>query len=575
MADISKIVTPDGLQYDIRAGGIPYGEVDSTSTSTAFTATVPGITELTDGTCVLLKNGVVTSASGFTININGLGAKNVYNNMAAATAETTIFNVAYTMLFVYDSTRDADGGWICYRGYNSDTTTGREEYYYLRPYAGQAIYRYKYLMEGEDGRFYPITTTNQSSATQVTKTPTTVGLRPWKIWYYTGTATVSAGAAFGAQTVQPSYYNTTAVYNFNASTGTYAYIFLQGSYNKDTDLFTLDTGSNYYKFVRYNTAINWASAGLTSGKYYILLGSTYSTTNYVQLFNVNPFYYFDGTRLIPVERKVTKDLIAESIPTKTSDLTNDSGFLTTETDPTVPAWAKASTKPTYTASEVGAIERAFLPIEIEDNCPKTIYNIYVNGSVAMLLDMTGTNIRFPHFATKATYGLEAIYAQVINGATDFTQANARAFVIAGLDMSTASVKLVSVYSGVVYTVNLQDTGSGLIGTFTSQTLPTSADITAWNGAVTTANTALSGVNGNLIYDHTFTISNGVATFVPHVYQKGAEVTSSYAASCFTWKYRLIDGSEVTLPTNSTTKGCAVTISTMGYGGHVIGAFTPA
>lgn len=67
-----------------------------------------------------------------------------------------------------------------------------------------------------------------------------------------------------------------------------------------------------------------------------------------------------------------------TIPTKTSDLTNDSGFLTqhqslagyateqwvgqqgfltsyTETDPTVPAWAKASTKPSYTASEVGAL----------------------------------------------------------------------------------------------------------------------------------------------------------------------------------------------------------------------------
>lgn len=29
--------------------------------------------------------------------------------------------------------------------------------------------------------------------------------------------------------------------------------------------------------------------------------------------------------------------------------------LQTETDPTVPSWAKASTKPTYTASEVGAI----------------------------------------------------------------------------------------------------------------------------------------------------------------------------------------------------------------------------
>lgn len=31
------------------------------------------------------------------------------------------------------------------------------------------------------------------------------------------------------------------------------------------------------------------------------------------------------------------------------------GFLTSETDPTVPSWAKESTKPSYTASEVGAI----------------------------------------------------------------------------------------------------------------------------------------------------------------------------------------------------------------------------
>lgn len=43
------------------------------------------------------------------------------------------------------------------------------------------------------------------------------------------------------------------------------------------------------------------------------------------------------------------------IPTKTSDLTNDSGFITSESDPTVPSWAKASSKPSYTASEVGAI----------------------------------------------------------------------------------------------------------------------------------------------------------------------------------------------------------------------------
>lgn len=43
------------------------------------------------------------------------------------------------------------------------------------------------------------------------------------------------------------------------------------------------------------------------------------------------------------------------IPSNTSDLNNDSGFISTETDPTVPSWAKASSKPSYTASEVGAV----------------------------------------------------------------------------------------------------------------------------------------------------------------------------------------------------------------------------
>lgn len=44
-----------------------------------------------------------------------------------------------------------------------------------------------------------------------------------------------------------------------------------------------------------------------------------------------------------------------TVPTKVSAFTNDAGYITdyTETDPTVPSWAKASTKPSYTKSEVG------------------------------------------------------------------------------------------------------------------------------------------------------------------------------------------------------------------------------
>lgn len=105
-----------------RALSIPFGKVDSTSTSTAFTASIPGITELRDGVCVYLKNSVVTSASGFTININSLGAKPVYQTMAAATAVTTLFNKNYTMLFVYNSTRVSGGCWDMFYGYNANTT---------------------------------------------------------------------------------------------------------------------------------------------------------------------------------------------------------------------------------------------------------------------------------------------------------------------------------------------------------------------------------------------------------------------------------------------------------------------
>ncbi|MBR2679310.1 MAG: hypothetical protein IKE23_00850, partial [Exiguobacterium sp.] len=109
--------------YAKNAVAIPFGELDATSTATVMTAQVDGITELKSGVCCYLNNGVVTSASGFTLNINGLGAKPVYGTLASATRSTTIFNVAYTMLFVYNETRVSGGCWDVYYGYNSDTNT--------------------------------------------------------------------------------------------------------------------------------------------------------------------------------------------------------------------------------------------------------------------------------------------------------------------------------------------------------------------------------------------------------------------------------------------------------------------
>lgn len=55
------------------------------------------------------------------------------------------------------------------------------------------------------------------------------------------------------------------------------------------------------------------------------------------------------------------------VPTKVSDLDNDEGFLTQESDPTVPAWAKAVSKPSYTAQEVGALpDTTAIPTKTSD-----------------------------------------------------------------------------------------------------------------------------------------------------------------------------------------------------------------
>ena len=68
-----------------------------------------------------------------------------------------------------------------------------------------------------------------------------------------------------------------------------------------------------------------------------------------------------------IEADLVNKADKSEIPTLVSQLENDSGYLTQETDPTVPAWAKAQIKPTYTAQEVGALPSdTFIPSRVSD-----------------------------------------------------------------------------------------------------------------------------------------------------------------------------------------------------------------
>ena len=100
-----------------------------------------------------------------------------------------------------------------------------------------------------------------------------------------------------------------------------------------------------------NQVTKYAGTVSFSIRFYTAVDKVYTYT-----YNTQPatFTILDGIVAFPRYSSLNGDLLA-SIPTKTSDLINDDGFISTETDPTVSAWAKEPTKPNYTAQEVGAL----------------------------------------------------------------------------------------------------------------------------------------------------------------------------------------------------------------------------
>lgn len=271
---------------------IPCGKLDSTSTATVMTATVPGITELKDGVCVFLQNGVITSASGFTLNINGLGAKPVYSSMAAATRVTTAWNSAYTMLFVYNEDRVSGGCWDMYYGIDNNTNTigyqVRTNSYSLPMMS--IVYRYRLLFTSADGaHFVPAnnsTSTNATSSRSVCQDP----IDPHgPIVYYGTTASVAAGSRPAVANLWQQYLVTLG-YSFNRTGAALTLTSWKPLYVKATPQ------ANGSAIIDSTTPYVQALPTTADGFIYIFLGVAISATQ-IELNLVHPVYYHDGTAL--------------------------------------------------------------------------------------------------------------------------------------------------------------------------------------------------------------------------------------------------------------------------------------
>lgn len=274
-----------------RANAILYGTVDSTSTATVFTATVEGLTELTDGTTVMLHNGVVTSASGFTVNVNGLGAKKCYNNMTNATQDTTIFNASYTMLFVYSTSLDSgNGGWWIYRGYDANTNTIGYQLRTnntVRNVSDTARYYKIYFTSANGQTWVPASansTNNATSARPVNQRP----IDPFGPIVYTSAYTnYTAGSNLAATTIWEQY-NLTLGYSFNRTGAALTMTSERPVYVKCAPQ------ADGSAIMDASEPIVQALPTSKDGKIYIYLGLATSATS-CELQVWHPVYWHDGT----------------------------------------------------------------------------------------------------------------------------------------------------------------------------------------------------------------------------------------------------------------------------------------
>ena len=153
---------------------------------------------------------------------------------------------------------------------------------------------------------------------------------------------------------------------WTASTSSNTYYPLQSTSTATTSTANTLNSVSFYQY--YNTAGGYRRFILGNTTAYTSTGGAYGT---IRLYGTGATYYGDlnpgtiGANSLTANRTwtlpnatgtiaLTTDI--PTVPTNVSAFTNDAGYLTsyTETDPTVPSWAKASSKPSYTASEVGA-----------------------------------------------------------------------------------------------------------------------------------------------------------------------------------------------------------------------------
>ena len=308
----------------------------------------PKVTEYFVGMLVCVKVPVAGNGSyGTALQINDLGYKPIVWNLNSMI--TTRYSVGSVVWAVYNSTQTATlylgngsqaitGCWQV-MDYNSDTTTvtNVRRYYGARLKPTTDLLDYVLVFRKNETHVVPMHSTPNGTSgaaaytgsTRTDKEMTTESFDPFgEILFYRNGSKVAANAVIPTATLYQQNYLISVESTFNCGRT------LTG--NKELYL-VVDLQSD--GMVKLATDVNpWSQTLPTTndGHLYICLGVMYNT--YQIDFSMNhPIYYHDGTQL----RMYT----GAKIPTKTSELDNDSGFIagpSASVEDNIPAFGNTS-----------------------------------------------------------------------------------------------------------------------------------------------------------------------------------------------------------------------------------------
>lgn len=291
-------------------------ETSPTDTAGRWTVTIDDLLpeDIVDGLTIRIRLNASYNKTFNTLTVNGFGPKLVYYRQNErltthvgqysevlltyrAPHEETINNVVYNVPgaanadYTNNNVNYGKDGWVLDASYSDGNNYDRLLNSYERHRVGSELTEYKLCMIDVNGLLQPVSIGDTTAAT---KTANATPLLPGRILYYNSSSTVAVNGVTAQDALYEDVPTKNVKYTINTDLPAYSDLYFVGTFNSD-NLFVLDT--TFYKVVTppSDATTTLPANTFTKGKYYIYVGSSYSSKNYLHLLPTHQIYYCDDS----------------------------------------------------------------------------------------------------------------------------------------------------------------------------------------------------------------------------------------------------------------------------------------